>query len=69
MKEKLQHKLREPVNEMNVVPGVHTSLSSACKLSDANYITVLSKHETNIYDAKTTTIKVSEKGYLKRLQV
>ena len=50
---------------MNVVLGVHTSLISVCKLADADYISVLNKYEANIYDAKTTTIKVSEKAILK----
>ncbi|MCP4744891.1 MAG: hypothetical protein GY874_01945, partial [Desulfobacteraceae bacterium] len=49
---------------MNVVPGVHTSLISACKAADAGYITVLDKDELNIYDSKTTRIIISEKAVL-----
>ena len=64
-KVKLPFQLREPANEMNVVPGVHTSLISASKMADAGYITILDKDELNIYDSTTTTIALSKKAMLK----
>ena len=64
-KEKLQHGLSEPADEMNIVPGVYTSLISACKLPTANYVPVSSKEEETIYDTKIKTIKVLEKPILK----
>ena len=64
-KMKLPHQLRHPATEMNVVPGMHTSLISGCKFADADYVTVLDKNELNIYDGRTTTITISEKAVLK----
>jgi len=64
-KMKLSHQLRHPATEMNVVPGMHTSLISGCKFADADYVTVLDKNELNIYDGRTTTITISEKAVLK----
>ena len=49
---KLGYELRDPATEMNVVPGVHSSLISACKFADADYITVLEKNGLKIYDGK-----------------
>ena len=43
-KYKLRYKLRDPATEMNVVPGVHSSLISACKFADTDYITVSEKN-------------------------
>ena len=64
-KMKLAHsQLRYPATDMNVVLGVHTSLISACKFADADYITILDKEGPNIYDAKTTKIIISEKAVL-----
>ena len=45
---------------MNVVPGVHTSLISTCKMADAGYITVLDKQGLKIYDGTTCKIMASE---------
>ena len=55
-KYKLGYKLRGPATEMTVVPGVNSSLISACKFADADYITVLEKNGLKIYDGKTTII-------------
>ena len=64
-KMRMQHQLRHPADEMNIVPGVHTTLISGCKMADADYVTILDKNELNVYDGRTTTIKVSEKAVLK----
>ncbi len=52
----LKNKLREGVREMNVVPGLHSTLVSIPKFANADYIAVFDKNKANIYDAKTTTI-------------
>ncbi len=52
----LKHKLREGAKEMNVVPGLHSTLVSIPKMANADYIVVFDKHKATIYDATTTTI-------------
>ncbi len=52
----LKNKLREGAREMNVVPGLHSTLISIPKFANADYIAVFDKNKANIYDAKTTTI-------------
>ena len=43
---------------MNIVPGMHTSLISIAKLADAGYTTLLRQEGAEIYDNKTTIVKV-----------
>jgi hypothetical protein len=52
----LKNKLWEGTREMNVVPGLHSTLISIPKFANADYITVFDKNKANIYGAKTTTI-------------
>jgi hypothetical protein len=52
----LRQPLRESAREMNIVPGLHSTLISIPKLADANYTTVFEKSKATIYDALTTTI-------------
>ncbi len=52
----LQHKLRPAAREMNIVPGLHSTLVSVPKLVDAGYRTVFSKKGAAIYDDHITTI-------------
>ncbi len=59
------HWLRESAVDMNVVPEVHSTLISACKLADADYVTVLDKKGLNIYDGTTAKIMISEKVVLR----
>ena len=49
---KLQQKIRTVALEMNVTPGVHTSLINVCQMLDAGYVTVFDENECNIYDRK-----------------
>jgi hypothetical protein len=42
-KMRLKHKLRPAAREMNIVPGLHSTLVSVPKLADAGYTTVFSK--------------------------
>jgi hypothetical protein len=53
---RIKHKLRPAAREMNIVPGLHSTLISIPKLADARYTTVFSKKGAAIYDDHTTTI-------------
>jgi hypothetical protein len=54
----LKYKLQEGAREMNVVPGLHSTLVSIPKMANPDYIAVFNKHKatTTMYDAMTTTI-------------
>ncbi len=52
----LKHKLREGAREMNIVPGLHSTLASVPKILDKDYIVVFDKKSAKTYNAKTTTI-------------
>jgi hypothetical protein len=53
---RLKHKLRPAAREMNIVPGLHSTLVNIPKLVDAGYTTSFSKEGVAIYDDYTTTI-------------
>jgi hypothetical protein len=55
----LKHKLRETAKEVNIVPGLHSTLISVPKLADADYTTVFEKDKATIYDATTTSISTT----------
>jgi hypothetical protein len=55
-KMRLKHKLRPAAREMNIVPGLHSTLASIPKLADTGYTTVFSKEGAAIYNDHTTTI-------------
>ena len=42
--------MRKVALEMNVVPGLESTLVSVCKMAEADYITVLDKNKAKIYD-------------------
>jgi hypothetical protein len=52
----LKHKLCPAAREMNIVPGLHSTLVSVPKLADAGFTTVFSKKGAAIYDDHNTTI-------------
>jgi hypothetical protein len=52
--------LHESAREMNIVPGLHSTLLSVPKLADADYTTVFKKGKDTIYDALTTTITADQ---------
>jgi hypothetical protein len=52
----LKHKLCPAAREMNIVPGLHSTLVRVPKLADAGYTLVFSKKGAAIYDDHTTTI-------------
>jgi hypothetical protein len=55
-KMRLKHKLCPAAREINIVPGLHSTLVSIPKLADAGYTTVFSKEGAAIYNDYTTTI-------------
>jgi hypothetical protein len=59
-KMRLKHKLRPAAREMNIVPGLHSTLVSVPKLADAGYTTVFSKKGMTICDDHTTTITANK---------
>jgi hypothetical protein len=60
----LKHKLCPAAREMNIVPGLHSTLVSIPKLVDAGYTTVFSKKGAAIYDDHTTTITADKPSVL-----
>jgi len=54
-----KHNLRPAAREMNIVPGLHSTLISVPKLADAGYTTVFNKAGAMIYDDHTTKISAS----------
>jgi hypothetical protein len=56
----LKHKLRLVAREMNIVPGLHSTLVSVPKLADAGYTTVFTKTRATIYNAHTTAITANK---------
>ncbi len=52
----LKHKLQDRAREMNVVPGLHSTLVSIPKMANADYIAVFDEHKATIYDVTTTMI-------------
>ncbi len=52
----LKHKLRDGVQEINIVPGLHSTLVSVPKIVDKDYIVVFDKNLAQNYDATTTMI-------------
>jgi hypothetical protein len=57
----LRHNLRLAAREMNIVPGLQTTLISIPKLADAGYTTVFKKEGAAVYDDYTTTITATQK--------
>ncbi len=56
----MKHNLCESAREMNIVPGLHSTLISILKLADAGYTTVFTKKGAAIYDDYTTKITTSK---------
>ncbi len=52
----LKHKLRDGAREMNIVPGLHSTLVSVPMIVDEDYIIVFDKNLAKTYNATTTTI-------------
>jgi hypothetical protein len=44
----LKHKIREGAREMNIVPGLHSTLVSVPKMVDKDYIMVFNKSQLKL---------------------
>ncbi len=64
-KMRLKHKLCPAAREMNIVPGLHSTLVSIPKLADAGYTTVISREGAAIHNDHTTTITANKPPILK----
>ncbi len=60
----LKHKLPPAAREMDIVPGLHSTLVSIPKLADEGYTTVFSKVGVAIYNDHTTTITADNPSVL-----
>ena len=60
----LRQPLRDGAREVNIVPGLHSTLISVPKLADSDYITVFGKTKATIYDATTTNVEATESPVL-----
>ena len=56
----LKHQLRQGAREVNIVPGLHTTLISVSKLADENYVMIFNKNEAKIYDTTTTNVSTTQ---------
>ena len=61
---RMGHNIRPGTIEMHTVPGIYTSLISACKMADDDYIMLLDKKGDNVYDNRTVGIVISEAAIL-----
>jgi hypothetical protein len=59
-KMRLKEKLRPKASKMNIVPNLHSTLTSIPKMADADYIAVLDEKEARIYNATTTIVSASK---------
>ena len=54
-----------PARTIYMVPSLRgASLLSTSKIANAGYVTVYNSDEVNVYDGRTSTIKVSEAAFL-----
>jgi hypothetical protein len=61
-KAKLLYDLREPANDVDMVPNLAmNSLLSTSKLADASYVTVFTKDEVKVFDTETAPFKMEGK--------
>jgi len=61
-----KHDLRPAAREMNIIPGLHSTVISVMKLEDAGYTSVFSKAGVTNYDDYTTTISASNPPHPQR---
>jgi hypothetical protein len=60
----LKHKLMDGAWEINIVPGLHSTLVSVPKIVDKDYIVVFDKNLAKTYNATTTTITATTEPVL-----
>jgi hypothetical protein len=61
----LKHKLRDGAQEINIIPGLHSTLVSVPKIVDEDDIIVFDKNLAKTYNATTTTITTTTEPVLK----
>ena len=65
-KAKLKYKLREPATDSDMVPDLaQNSLLSTSKMADANYITIFTPEEVQVFDGNDANFKVSGQVVMK----
>jgi predicted aspartyl protease len=65
-KAQLKYNLRSPATEAEMVPGLAlNSLLSASKLANANYVTLFTKNEVQVFDAEASKFKVKGEVVMK----
>ncbi len=55
----LKHNLRDRAGKINIVPNLHSTLTSVPKMADHGYIALFNKMEARIYDGTRNTITTS----------
>ena len=62
----LQHKLRHPARQVDIIPGLKTELLiSMAKLADADYMAVFDKDKVEIFDANNMKVEVTNGAILR----
>ena len=61
----LHTKVKEPIKTVDIIPGLkHNSLLSISKFAEANYLSVFTLDEEQIFDGKKATITSSMESIL-----
>ena len=63
----MDHNIRVPYTEMNLVPGVKATLFSGSKMSDAGYVTILDKKMSKSMTVTPPKYQLIENQYSKRV--
>ena len=64
-KMKMDHKMRCPATEMNVLPGIQATLVSRSKMADAGYVTILDKKMSKSMTVTPPKYQLIENQYSK----
>lgn len=56
----LKHNIRNKAREINIIPGMHSTLVSIAKLADEGYTTVIRGATVEIYDDNTTKVTANK---------
>ena len=59
-----RNELRDKAKEVNLLPGVHSTLVSGVKLADEDYVTITDKNKVAVFDGRKVTIKVTERAVI-----
>jgi hypothetical protein len=56
----VKHNLRPKASKMNIVPNLHSTLTSVPKMADTDYILAFNIKEARIYNALTTIVSATK---------